>query len=435
MISLTHNLWDQLKRKRKTLFLPIILIAIYYTVVLSFSVNFPISDDFALIEFINEFISTNGFYQKLMLFWNQHNEHRIVTTKIVFLAYYEIFGTLNFTHLCLIGNLAILAIYVLLWQQLYNDMNNKATPLLMIFITCMLFQYGSGESMIWAMASISNYYVLFFTLLSLAFLKENKGPHFILAVIFAVLSSCTQGNGLAALIAGALYLFSQKRYRLFMYWLLTTLVVFFFYFSNYTTPTHHSDPLYFYSQILKITLFTFAFIGSAFGMGASHYPVLTKIFLLLSILIGLYLSIITLYFIYRKKYKDGNIFIWFNIFIMITAFLTAVSRINFGLTQAMASRYHINSSLMVISTTIIIIESLEWKNTDFKVSHVPLRILVFSLLFYTAITFPIVFYISNKTYEPAKRGEIVSPIRSKAVEILKKADTTGVFKASKNQYE
>lgn len=435
MTSLTHNLGDQLKKNRKMLFLPIILIAFYYTVVFSFSSNFPISDDFALIEFLNEYSSTNGFCQKLMLFCNQHNEHRIATTKIVFLSYYKIFGTLNFTHLCLIGNLAILAIYFLLLQQLHNDTNTKTPFLLILFTTCMLFQYGSGESMIWAMASISNYYVLFFTLLSLVFLKKNKVPHFALAAIFAVLSSCTQGNGLAALIVGALYLFSQKRYYFFICWLLTTLVVFFFYFSNYTTPGHHSDPLYFFSHIGKIILFMFAFLGSAFGIGSSHHPILTNFFLLPSLLTGLCMSMITLYFIFSKTYKDGNIFIWFNIFIMITAFLTAVTRINFGLSQAMISRYHINSSLMAISTVIIIFESLKWKHIDFKISRFPFKILILSFVLYIVVTFPIVFYFSNTMYGPAKRGEIIFPTKSKAVEILKKADDTGVFKDNENQYD
>jgi hypothetical protein len=411
----------------KRLYLIILaIVSSYYLTVFLFSINFPISDDFALIDFINHYIKTNNLLEKIALFFAQHNEHKIATTKLLFFSYYKLVGPLNFKYLCLIGNLSILGLYLILAKQARDVFitNN----LILLVIACLLFQYGSAESMLSAMASISNYSVLLFALLTMDLLKSEKADCFITAIICAVLASFSQGNGLVVFIIAAMYLLSQKRYRIFSIWILIAAVVFYFYFKGYKTSTHQPDPLLFINNLWKILIFMFAFMGSAFGVGGSNYPLLTKVFLVPTVAIGLFVFIVTVFFFYMRKYKDGNILIWINLFIIFTSFLTATSRIDFGLSQALVSRYHINSSLIIISTIILLYQQFTLQK-PLKISwpQFSLKYLTTFSMLYLLMTFPLIFFFSYKIYRPARDQEIIFPVKAKAVEILEKAEVNGVY--------
>ncbi len=398
------------------------IIIVYYSVVVIFTENFPISDDFVLVGFLNNFIGLNSFSEKMTLLFKLHNEHRIFLTRVIFLLYYKLFGTLNFTYLCLIGNLAIAGMFYVIIKQLPSELRKNSS--IVVIITCMLFQYGSSESMLWAMASISNYYVLFFALLTMNFIAKNSVTNFVLALLFAVLATFTQGNGIVILVIGNLYLLSQRRYRYLCLWMFITGIVCFAYFYGYQSPQHHSDPFAFFANAGKAVIFMLAFIGSAFGVGGSHYQVLTTIFLVPTIAIGIFVCATTLWLFYKKRYQDGNIFIWINLFIILTAFLTALSRLNFGLSQALVPKYHINSNLILISTFLMILQSFSLK--EFKLNKHLKTISLFCVV-YVILSFPMVCYFSFIAYGPVREGGIIYPVKSQAVKILKDAEANGVF--------
>lgn len=402
------------------------IICIYFLTIPLFTVNFPISDDFSLLDFLNKFIQADNFREEIQLIFKQHNEHRIVTVKLVFLIYYKLFGTINFIHLAFFGNSAILGIYFALIRQIPvgTDPNRR----LALIVACLLFQYGSAESMIWAMASIQNYSALFFTILTMVWLKKDILVYFILAMLFAVLATFTQGNGIIILIIGSLYIFSQKRYHYLTIWIFVTIVAVYFYFNGYQAPVNHSDPFQFYTQIGRISLFMLAFLGSAFGLGGSSYPLLTNFFLVPTVVIGLWVCLTTLFFFYQKKYRDGNILIWVNLFIILTSFTTAVSRVNFGLSQALVSRYHVNSGVVIASTILLCHQYVNFQaTTKGAILKYCSKLLMILFLSYTIFTFPMIYYFSFKIYEPIKNGGIIFPIKEEAMDILKQARSNGIY--------
>jgi hypothetical protein len=402
------------------------VICIYFLTIPLFTVNFPISDDFALLNFMNKFIQADNFKEEIRLIFMQHNEHRIVTVKLVFLIYHKLFGTINFIHLAFFGNLAVLGIYFALIRQIPegSDPNKR----LALITACLLFQYGSAESMIWAMASIQNYSVLLFTILTMALLKKDILVYFILAMSSAVLATFTQGNGIIILIIGSFYMLSQKRYHHLTIWIFVTIAAAYFYFSGYQAPVNHSDPFQFYTQIGKIILFMLAFLGSAFGLSGSNYPLLNIFFLVPTAVIGLWVCLTTLFLFYQKKYRDGNILIWINLFIILTSFTAAVSRIDFGLPQALVSRYHVNSSIIIASTILLSHQYFNFQTTiKSAISNYRYKLLMILFVLYTTFTFPIIYYFAYKIYEPIKSGGILYPIKENAVDILKQARSNGVF--------
>lgn len=401
------------------------IIFVYYLVALLFTVNFPISDDYALIDFINNWIKTNSFSEKVALLFEPHNEHIIFTTKLIFLLYYKILGPLNFIHLSFIGNLTILGIFYIIKSQLPQSFNKRT--LIIIMITSILFQYGSAESMLWAMAAISNYSVLLYVLITLVLLRREDIRSFILAVIFATLAAYTQGNGLVIFIIGVLYLLSQRRYLFLVFWVFIAIGVYSAYFQGFTIVENHSNPFNYLANLGTIVLYAFAFLGSAFGIGGSHYPILSTVFLVPTIIIGASLVLITIFFFYKKTYKDGNIFIWINLFIIITSFLTALSRNNFGLSQALVSRYHINSSLIIISTIILLVQYFEANKIKNPFPKIKIRLITYFFVIYSLSTFPMILYFSYKVYRPIQKGEIIFPRKPEALNILKNAERNNVF--------
>jgi multidrug efflux pump subunit AcrB len=156
--NLQGNYW-------KTIWIITAIIGLYYTIVIIFSYNFPISDDFALLEFVTNTVTSSDLTRNLRLLYIQHNEHIIITTKLIYLLDYWLFDELNFNRLILIGNIFHLGTFYIFIK--HSPKNFKQQHYLFIFSACMIFQFGSAESMLWSMAAISNYLVIMLALFKL----------------------------------------------------------------------------------------------------------------------------------------------------------------------------------------------------------------------------------------------------------------------------
>lgn len=416
--NLQGNYW-------KTIWIITAIIGLYYTTVIIFSYNFPISDDFALLEFVTNIVTSSDLTRNLRLLYIQHNEHIIITTKLVYLLDYWLFDELNFNRLILIGNVFHLGTFYIFIK--HSPKNFKQQHYLFIFSACMIFQFGSAESMLWSMAAISNYLVIMLALLTLSLLSTDDFIHYILAILMCVLAVFTQGNGILMPFIATLYLISQKRYRDSCIMTTIGLLIVFIYFKDYLVPDAHSNPLDALHNLGKILIFALSFTGSAFGVGGSHYPVLTTLSLIPTLTFGSLIWAITGYGFYKKIYFDGNIFIWFNIFVILTSIITAMSRINFGLSQSMVFRYHIYSNLAIISTAMLVLQLLPIKQYKDYVLERNFKFLAIFSAAYLVATFVLVPYFYFIVYSQIRHGGIIYPDKVQAEMILDNANRSGVF--------
>jgi len=416
--NLQGNYW-------KTIWIITAIIGLYYTIVIIFSYNFPISDDFALLEFVTNTVTSSDLTRNLRLLYIQHNEHIIITTKLIYLLDYWLFDELNFNRLILIGNIFHLGTFYIFIK--HSPKNFKQQHYLFIFSACMIFQFGSAESMLWSMAAISNYLVIMLALLTLSLLSTNDFIHYILAILMCVLAVFTQGNGILIPFIATLYLISQKRYRDSCIMTIIGLLIVFIYFKDYLVPDAHSNPLDALHNLGKILIFALSFTGSAFGVGGSHYPALTTLSLIPTLAIGSLIWAITGYGFYKKIHFDGNIFIWFNIFVILTSIITAITRINFGLSQSMVSRYHIYSNLAIISTVMLVLQLLPIKQYKDYVLERNFKFLAIFSAAYLVATFVLVPYFYFIIYSQIRHGGIIHPDKAQAEIILDNASRSGVF--------
>ena len=89
----------------------IIPIITFFGMFFFYMVNAPIYDDYqAVLDFLNKYISTDSISEKIRLLFSQHNEHRVVYSRIWTIISYKLQTNVNFTFLALIGNLSLLVI-------------------------------------------------------------------------------------------------------------------------------------------------------------------------------------------------------------------------------------------------------------------------------------------------------------------------------------
>ncbi len=410
------------------------VIASYYIIVLACSGNFPIGDDYALLDFLNKTSEAHSAGEFLYLLFSQHNEHRIVTTRLLFLLFQHTFGSINFTFLCLLGNLSIFGIYLLFLKNIPE--NYARNPYVFLFITCMLFQYGSAESMLWAMASISNYLVLLFAVLAFTFFAGRKDQDIVIAMVFSMLAVYTQGNGLIVPLVGILMLLGQRRYTASTMMTFVTAGLFFFYFNGYHAPGHHSNPLESAFAPFEILFFAISFTGAVFGVSVPSYPTLTNLSIGVSFAAGLIVCLVTAYAVLKNPRKSAtNILVWINCFVVLTGLVAALSRLNFGVAQALVIRYHVNSSLAIVSTGLLALQLMPDVQYPLNgVAHKAIRRLAWSSTVYLLLSFALVPYFCVVFYGSASIRERFSGSSIQFSEILRKAKALGIYQQNYNPW-
>lgn len=327
--------------------------ALYFYYLLSYAVNIPYWDDYdAVLAFLNQYLTAPGALEKLRLILSQHNEHRIVFDRLTFLGTYYLSGAVNFRFLIAFGNAALVLLTYVLFVAFRN--NRAVTLLYFVPVPIMLFQLQAYENAMWAMASIQNFYVLVFALSALLLLSRPNRGAFTGACLLAVAATFTSGNGLLVFPTGLLVLLVQRRrWPYLLAWTATAAVAIATYFYGYQSPAHHFSVSWTLLNVPlhQIVTFFFTFIASAFSVfGAPGFGLYTGI--------GIAICLLYLYLLYAGYYRQNPAIMAMLFFILLGGTAAAASRTGFGLTGAYASRYTINSQLIIILLYLAYVDRL-----------------------------------------------------------------------------
>ncbi|MDD5595089.1 MAG: hypothetical protein PHY94_02470 [Candidatus Omnitrophica bacterium] len=347
----------------------------FYLMIFAFSANIPYWDDYdSILNFTNNFLESNP-QNKATLIFSQHNEHRIVFSRVVTLFFYYLTGKINFRLLALVGNLSLIGLAVILFKSVEFTKEKLSYFIPILFF---IFQPQYWGDIYFATSALSNLPVLFFSVASLYALKKGSIQYFVLSLFLAILSTFTNGNGMLVFLAALPCLVFDKKYRKSILWALAGIGCTLIYFYGYLKPVSHPS---IYNAIFVHPLATigyyFNFLGSCFSVfGMVRF---------LPFLVGI---LFTLYFVYLVKikfYKKNFVIFSFFTFLFITAIVTALCRSGFEL---LPSRYKIISILILalsyLSFTQIFAET--------KIRSLLSIILIFSILF------NLVSYLRNYNY-------------------------------------
>lgn len=322
-------------------------------VVLYYAINVPYWDDYKVQDQLQMLVSLPSMGQKVAHLFDQHWEHRIVWTRLIFLAFYKVTGSLNYYGLTLIGVSGLLVLLALLFAVF----RRLQLPLAyFVPVPFWLFTLQSHENLIWAMASIQNFYILVFAVGTFYALAQNTNLSRLLALLLAVLATFTSGNGAVVLIAGLLVLALQRNIRWMVSWGALTIVCLLGYFSNYQRVTFFPSPFK-YGYLDWVKAF-FVFLGGFLdpypysGVMAVGYQNPLPIIMVL----GLALALAMAYFILSSQFQSrlvgravafqDDFFAGVALFLLATAAITVFSRVGFaGPGYLLQGRYKVYPAL------------------------------------------------------------------------------------------
>tara|TARA_R110002095_G_scaffold173898_1_gene151345 strand:- start:7325 stop:9424 length:2100 start_codon:yes stop_codon:yes gene_type:complete len=287
-----------------------------------------------------------GFYLRVLdndhsVWLSQHNEHRILISRILFWLDLEYFKGQGVFLVCV--NLVIQLGTAFVFLAVVSK-KLKADPYktaVYAFVFCLLFSWVQRENFIWAFQS-PFLFVFLFSLLSFLtmgrYTAENKKHYFLLSLFFGYCATFSMANGLLVfplLVVQALILRASKLSIATI--IAVAITASFIYFVDYQKPVRHDSTI---ESILQhpilVTAFTLTYLGSPFAFVLKQTFLVTATGFLFLTGTG-----VLLYCIIKKHALDDvnvTLFI-FLLFIVGTAFATASGRIFIGLNGAMANRY------------------------------------------------------------------------------------------------
>lgn len=289
--------------------------------------------------------------------WQQHNEHRIVLSRILFLADFIFFGGYS-VFLIIVNHLLTLAITIFFVYLLKKY--QKSDPFLIFFTISCVFFWCQNENLTWAFQS-QFYLVLLLPLLAfyMLYLAQSNGSsyYFFFACLLGILSVGTMANGILVLPFMTLYSYITKFEKKKVYILFTvSICIIILFFHNYSFPIEHGvDFKKLIYQPFKLFLYTVTYLGNPFYyiLGVSSSAPIAGLFLLLCSSFAFYRVF------FNTPQNTFSLFLLFFIFFIAgSAASTGSGRLIFGISQALSSRYTTTALMAWVSLVVIYAPSI-----------------------------------------------------------------------------
>ena len=202
-------LLENQKNKKIIIFILSSIPAIYTLIFINtFGVNIPFWDDWTVVPFLNS--SLNGDSQWFEILFSQHNEHRLVFPRLIFLINSVLTSWNQIAQMylswILIGT-SITALYLLLKRFQMNF------EWLIIPISFIMYSPIQVENLLWGF-QVQWFLMISCLLWSLYFLNRGTFLSIVPAIIFAIISSFSLILGLIIWPIGLLSLFLRKNNKL-----------------------------------------------------------------------------------------------------------------------------------------------------------------------------------------------------------------------------
>lgn len=324
--------------------LGLVLIFVISRLVVKDSTTLPFWDYWT---FVTELASHDGHYSLAQL-WHQHNEHRIVIPRLLFLVDIHWFHATGRFLLAtiLITQLLQLGIFCLVIVPL-SHLSNAFRAGLCCFVCALLFSPVQLDNFVWGF-QVSFILATFFG--SLSFYLFAKSYHkssimdqpqmkmglFTGSLIAALLSTLCLASGLFVWPVLVLLCFGLRlNCRVLMSAMLSAILVVSSYLHHYGSPGDHASPIISIEHPRKILEYLALYFGGSWIIYGRHAAAIVGT---MGLLAGVALLC---HYAFRIRSTDRcRIFCSAVVFFsLMTGFVTALGRVNFGIDQALSSRY------------------------------------------------------------------------------------------------
>ena len=310
--------------------------------------------------------------------FDQHNEHRIAVPRLIFFSDLKWFeGSGIFTLGCLISIQLIHSIFlcVLVCKSLRFKLG--ASLIAGGLVVLLMFSVFQIRNLVWG---FQLQFVGVFALSTLAFFSllqhvpTRSHPNsriselpFALGIMFCIGATFTMANGLLTWPVGLLIAIQQRwSLRRLLAFLGIACLIWLAYFYDFEFVSGHSNPWEGLENIWPLAQYVAIYIGRPISPFWQEY----------AIGIGMVGILITttsvILFIFDKDNarfdsKASRTLLAVSIFILLTALITGLGRVDFGLEQAASSRYSTPAVIYWISSITILL-TVQLKNARMKVA-------------------------------------------------------------------
>jgi len=354
--SVTHGLLY------KTVLLAAVGTALYFVL----TTIIGMINSYTPVPFWDMWGGTLGFYiahrdGDTSIWWSQHNEHRIVLSRILFWLDYELFNgnsVFLFVMNAVLACVSVLLFYLFSRDLLTAHFAEQRQLLLWVFtalICAWLFQWMQDQNFAWAFQS-QFFLAQLMPLLALYLLSRavNAGAKqrgwFIAACMAGVACVGTMANGVLALPLMTLYALAvrQPRTRVGVLAVMSVLMLFLYFFDYAAPVSHGAGEQSAFAQPLLWIHYAFLYLGTPFYLlfgedntGMSAALIATSVIAVVSIT----LLTVTLRDLWIRRHPLEAAqaitlaLVFYIIYLVGTAFGTGSGRLIFGLNQALEPRY------------------------------------------------------------------------------------------------
>lgn len=299
-------------------------------------------------ETVKEFQAYSWGQYEISQLWAQHNEHRILIPRLFFFADYLLFAGTNvflIPAILLVQGLHGWVLFSLLRRSRAISGAMKWAGLMFILIC--LFAAVQMETLAWGF-EIQVVFVFFAATLAFTALIRCRcalGETGVsvsgwvwcgATLLAAMVATYSMGNGILVwplVITLALWLKMPRRLVVILI-AVGTLVVG-SYLWGYSSPPHHTSPIESVRHWPEVVRYAAVYLGSPFGnYGLRASATIGFVGLVVSVWFGLRLLMWTATPNYGRAALTGVLF-----FMVGSALITGLGRLNFGLESALASRY------------------------------------------------------------------------------------------------
>jgi hypothetical protein len=178
-------------------------------------------------------IDARGFFERIFAI---NNEHRMMTSRLLFVASWWLTGTVDFRVIGAIGNLFLVALCLTLVISVHTTERRIRLAVILAFL---MFQFGHFENLLWSGASIDHFQVVALAVGSIVLIARGTIAALIGAAVLSLLATFTLAHGLVMWPVGALMLWRARRRGAFWSWAALAGAAGLLYFQGFEVNSGH----------------------------------------------------------------------------------------------------------------------------------------------------------------------------------------------------
>lgn len=320
-----------------------------------YGVNVPYGDQWELVPFFKEFHEGDLSFAD---FWNQHNEHRILFPRMLMLvlAVVSDWNIRYELYLNLLLGLGIFVITLMLLKKSLVYVSRWSFVAGSILLSLIVFSPTQWENWLWGW-QIQWFLAVFGVVLAVWALSGwpwVPWQGFIVAVLGGVVATYSLASGFFVWICCIpLFLVRTTISRLLPLWIGIGGLITYLYYMRYHKPIHHPPLTSFMDHPIAFVEYVFTFLSSSLFAGRGT--------LLVGPLLAIAFVVSILYLFVRHRTIFFAALPWVSLagYALLSGAAIAVTRVGFGVHQAMASRYTTVSQLFVIAVMVLALLAIE----------------------------------------------------------------------------